>query len=80
MKATSVDLRYRTKEVLAALDRRETVSLHVRGKLRGYIVPAEKGKSTVKAADHPFFGSRADDKEDVSKLMDRLRAPRHHDI
>lgn len=77
MKATSVDLRYRTKEVLEALDRRETVSLHVRGKLKGYIIPPDKGKSTAKAADHPFFGSRADDQENVEAVMARLRAPRH---
>ena len=78
MKATSVDLRYRTKEVLEALDRRETVSLHVRGKLKGYIIPPNKGRSTLKASEHPFFGSRADDNEDVAVVMDRLRAPRHH--
>lgn len=78
MKATSVDLRYRTKEVLAALDRRETVALHVRGKLKGYIVPVERGKDAIKAEDHPFFGSRSEDREDVATLMERLRAPRYH--
>jgi hypothetical protein len=78
MKATSVDLRYRTKEVLEALDRRETVSLHVRGKLKGYIVPPDKGRSTAKVEEHPFFGSRAEDQEDVRAVMARLRAPRHH--
>lgn len=78
MKATSVDLRYKTKEILAALDRRETVSLHVRGKLKGYIIPAEQGKVTMKAEDHPFFGSRPDDREEVSAIMERLRKPRYH--
>ena len=78
MKATSVDLRYRTKEVLEALERRETVALHVRGKLKGYIVPADKARSDLKVVDHPFFGSRADDSEDVEEVMNRLRAPRHH--
>ena len=77
MKASSVDLRYRTKEILAALDRRETVSLHVRGKLKGYIVPAERGKTTMKVEDHPFFGSRPDDREEVAAVMKRLRKPRH---
>ena len=78
MKATSVDLRYKTKEILAALDRRETVALHVRGKLKGYIVPAEQGKATMKVEDHPFFGSRPDDREEVAVIMERLRAPRYH--
>lgn len=78
MKASSVDLRYKTKEILAALDRRETVALHVRGKLKGYIVPPERGKKEIKVEDHPFFGSRPDDREDVAAIMKGLRAPRHH--
>jgi hypothetical protein len=78
MKASSVDLRYKTKEILAALDRRETVALHVRGKLKGYIVPAERGKDTMKVEDHPFFGSRPDDGEEVAAIMERLREPRCH--
>jgi len=79
MKASSVDLRYKTKEIFAALERRETVSLHVRGKLKGYIIPADQGKvTTMKVEEHPFFGSRADDKENVAEIMSRLRAPRHH--
>ena len=77
MKATSVDLRYRTREVLEALQRRETVSLHVRGKLKGYIVPAGQEKAPLKVEDHPFFGSRPDDGEQVAAVMDKLRAPRH---
>jgi hypothetical protein len=78
MKASSVDLRYKTKEIFEALERRETVSLHMRGKLKGYIVPSDKGRSTAKAAQHPFFGSRAEDEEEVAAVMARLRAPRHH--
>jgi hypothetical protein len=78
MRASSVDLRYKTKEILAALDRRETVALHVRGKLKGYIVPAERGKATMKVEEHPFFGSRSDDREEVAGIMKRLRSPRHH--
>lgn len=77
MKATSVDLRYRTREVLEALQRRETVSLHVRGKLKGYIVPAGQEKAPMKVEEHPFFGSRTDDSEEVTAVMEKLRAPRH---
>ncbi len=77
MKATSVDLRYRTREVLEALQRRETVSLHVRGKLKGYIVPAGQEKAPVKAEEHAFFGSRREEDEEVAALMEKLRAPRH---
>ena len=78
MKATSLDLRYRTKEIFAALDRRETVSLHVRGKLKGYIVPAGQEKAAMKVEDHPFFGSRPQEKEDVATMLERLRGPRSH--
>lgn len=77
MKASAVDLRYRTKEIFAALERRETIALHVRGKLKGYIVPAERKNSGIKAEDHPFFGSRAGDREDVAAIMKRLRAARY---
>ena len=39
MKATIVDLRYRMKDVLRALDRREDVSILYHGKLKGTIRP-----------------------------------------
>jgi hypothetical protein len=39
MKATIVDLRYRMKEVLKALDRKESVSVLYRGKVKGVITP-----------------------------------------
>ncbi len=80
MKATPMDLRCRTKEIFAALDRRETVSLHVRGKLKGYIVPAGHEKAAMKVEDHPFFGSRPENKEDVTTMIEHFRAPRGHGI
>jgi len=39
MKASIVDLRYRMKDVLGALDRGETVTVLYRGKPRAKIVP-----------------------------------------
>lgn len=76
MKATAMDLRCKTKEIFAALERRETVSLHVRGKLAGYIVPARHEEAAMKVEDHPFFGSRNSDHEDVTAIMKRLRSHR----
>lgn len=76
MKATAVDLRYKTKEIFAALERRETVALHVRGKLKGHIVPAGQRRATMNVEDHPFFGSRIADAEDVTAIMKRLRSNR----
>ena len=80
MKATAVDLRCKTKAIFAALERRETISLHVRGELKGYIIPAGQRRATMKVEDHPFFGSRPDERDVVGTIVDRLRAPRCHSL
>lgn len=79
MKATIVDLRYRMKDVLAALDRNEDVTVYHRGKLRGTLRPIAPTKPGLKVQDHPFFGSSADS-EPVAAVMQRLRAPRHRAV
>ena len=56
MKASILDLRYRMKEVLEALDRRETVQIYHRRKLRGTIQPNETDKPGLDATKHAFFG------------------------
>ena len=40
MEASVVDLRYKMKDVLEALERRETVRILYHGKLKGTIIPA----------------------------------------
>ncbi len=75
MKASVVDLRYRMAEVLAALDRREQVTLTSHGKVRGTIVPAGETKP-AKVAAHPFFGMSRDDDRSVTDVMQSLRAGR----
>jgi len=79
MKASVLDLRYRMREVLDALERRERVSLQHRGKLKGTIIPAGAvpGK---RVEDHPFFGSATDDKETVPDRMARMRKARYRDL
>ena len=83
MKASIVDLRYRMKDVLKALRRRETVEILYHGKLAGTIVPP-KAKSNIKdLMKHPFFGMHKDlgtTAKDVKKVMDELRRPRYRDI
>lgn len=79
MKASVVDMRYRMREVLAALERREQVTLLHRGKVKGVIVPAG-GARTMRAEDHPLFGMSKDDPETVKEKMARLRKPRYSDI
>jgi hypothetical protein len=76
MKASVVDLRYRMKDVLKALQRREKVKVLYRGKLRGTIVPA--GRSVrAKIKDHPLFGVHAHDDMPVSDVMSQLRGGRY---
>lgn len=79
MKASIVDLRYKTKEILKALEACEPVSIYYHGKLKGTIVPPEP-KKKMKTRDHPFFGSMKHDKRSVKQIMKELRRPRYHDL
>jgi len=76
MKASIVDLRYKTKEILKALSRNESVTVLYHGKVRGVIVPAQE-KSEFRVKDHPFFGMRKGSEETVLEELNRLRKPRH---
>ena len=76
MKASIVDLRYKTKEILKALGRNESVTVLYHGKVRGVIKPARE-KSVSRVKDHPFFGMRKGSEESVLEELDRLRKPRH---
>jgi hypothetical protein len=79
VKATVLDLRYRMKEVLKALDKREKVAVFYHGKIKGTIIPAG-ADSAVRVKDHPFFGMAAADAQSVSDRMDELRKPRLDDF
>jgi hypothetical protein len=46
MEASILDLRYKMKEVLKALDRREKVRILYHGKEKGTIVPSDTGSKT----------------------------------
>ncbi len=75
MQASIVDLRYRMKDILRALERRETVTILYHGKVKGTIVPAERD-AEPRVTAHPFFGMRADDARPVEKVIDALRGGR----
>jgi antitoxin (DNA-binding transcriptional repressor) of toxin-antitoxin stability system len=79
MKASVVDLRYRMKDVLLALERNERVTVTYRGKVKGVIVPkGEKpGKAKMRMQQHPFFGMNSDDPRPVQEVMNELRRPRY---
>ncbi len=79
MKATIVDLRYKMKKVLKALDRGETVEILYHGKVKGTIKP-QRNKTEKKVKDHVFFGMHTALKKPVSEEMEELRSLRHNDI
>ena len=76
MKASIVDLRYKTKDILKALERNESVTVLYHGKIKGIINPV-KEKSASKIIDHPFFGMHKEHKETVLEELENLRKPRY---
>jgi antitoxin (DNA-binding transcriptional repressor) of toxin-antitoxin stability system len=77
MKATVMDLRYRTKEILRALDAREEITLTHRGTEKGKIIPIEiKPRSEGSFYGHPAVGMWADCLEPVPDLIAKIRKPR----
>lgn len=75
MQASIVDLRYKMKDILRALERRETVTILYHGKVKGKIVPAERN-AEPRVSAHPFFGMRAKDARPVEEVVDELRGGR----
>ena len=78
MDATVVDLRYRMNDVLKALDRKESVNVRYRGKLKGILYPVVEAPSG-KIVDHPFFGVR-ESGPTVERQMEYLRGGRCRDL
>jgi len=76
VKASIVDLRYKTREVLDALERNESVTVLYHGKVKGVIHPAGKAAAPA-VAEHAFFGMHRDAGESVAEELERLRQPRH---
>ena len=76
MKASIVDLRYKTNEILKALDRNESVTVLYHGKIKGVIKPV-KELSELSIKDHPFFGMHDAPKETVLEELANLRKSRH---
>lgn len=79
MQATIVDLRYKMKEVLLALKRNETVSVHYHNKEIASIIPSRSRRKAI-VKEHPFFGMLQHDENSVEKAMSDLRAGRYLDL
>jgi prevent-host-death family protein len=81
MEASIVDLRYRMKDVLRAIDRGETVTVTYRGKETARLVPVipTAGLTPAKASDQPFVGMWKDreDMADPVAYIRQLRQPRY---
>jgi hypothetical protein len=76
VEASIVDLRYKSKDILAALDRNESVTILYHGKVKGVITPAKK-KAQLSIDQHPFFGMKKSSKQSVLDEMKQLRKLRH---
>ncbi len=77
MEASIVDLRYKMKDILQALERRETVQILYHGKVKGKIVPSFNKKG-LKIQDHPFFGMTKQLRGKVEDIMSSLRSERYN--
>jgi antitoxin (DNA-binding transcriptional repressor) of toxin-antitoxin stability system len=83
MNATIVDLRYRMRDVLRAIERGETVTILYRGKAKAMLMPiAPASKAAIggvpKTKDQPLFGlwSDRDHLADPASYVRNLRKPR----
>jgi len=76
MNASILDLRYKTSDILAALEKRESVTILYHGKPKGTIIPLESSTSG-KVCEHAFFNMYAGETEAVDEVMGRLRGGRH---
>jgi hypothetical protein len=76
MKASIVDLRYKTNDILKALDRNETVTVLYHGKVKGVIKPV-RAKSKLRVKEHPFFGMYQEPEPTVLEELENLRKLRY---
>ena len=76
MRASVVDLRYRMKSILEALERNESVTILYHGQEKAIITPIMPDENrSVK--DHPFFGMKSESGESVGETINRLRESRY---
>jgi antitoxin (DNA-binding transcriptional repressor) of toxin-antitoxin stability system len=80
VKASFVDLRKKSSQILRALERNEKVTVLYRGRPKAILQPiaGQVGQPAVRAKDHPAFGlwKDRDDLKDVAAHMRRLRRGR----
>jgi len=83
MKVSALDLRYKMKDVLKALEKNEPVAVFYRGKKKGVIRPDSGAKPRPGSVrNHPAFGIWKDreDMKDVRQFVRELRKGRNHAV
>jgi prevent-host-death family protein len=82
MKATVLDLRYRTKDVLKAVERGETVTVLYRGKEKARILPPPSKKQRTSLRTDEAFGLWKDRKDmrNVAAFVRNTRKGRFFDL
>ena len=82
MKATVLDLRYRTKDVLKAVERGETVTVLYRGKEKARILPPPSKKQRGDLRTDKAFGLWKDRKDvrNVAAFVRNMRKGRFFDL
>jgi hypothetical protein len=79
MEASVLDLRYKMRNVLNALNRREKIRILYHGRVKGEIIPF-KGNSTIKSNQHPLFGMLKGEKTNPEELVSKMRRSRNNDL
>lgn len=72
MKASVLDLRKNMRSVLAALNRRERITLTYRGRKKAEIIPDTSEKGKILVSSHPAFGMWAG-RQDLKKVDQFVR-------
>jgi antitoxin (DNA-binding transcriptional repressor) of toxin-antitoxin stability system len=72
MDASILDLRYKMKDVLKAINRRERVRILYHGKVKGEIVPSKSNRD-LKTINHPIFGISKDEKDSPEDIVSKMR-------
>ena len=79
METSVVDLRYKMKDVLKALENREKITILYHGKAKEVISPINKEKKKY-IKNHVFFGMNRKDVKSVDDEMRTLREGRYNVI
>jgi antitoxin (DNA-binding transcriptional repressor) of toxin-antitoxin stability system len=76
MKASILDLRYKMKQVLKALERNEKITILYHGKEKGILIP-HRNKKKIPVKEHPFFSMYKKEEKSVETQMEELRGSRY---